>query len=152
MLLATGNIWDMGFDAICVTTNGIVKPNGRLVMGGGIAKEAVERYPDIDDYYGKLVWLRGNSVWVYRKETDDPAIISFPTKHDWRDPSDLDLIVESTDKLVALADRMHLVKVGLPRPGCGLGGLHWRDVAPILEERLDDRFTVVSFKDEDFEI
>lgn len=36
----TKNIFDEQGDAVCVTTNGIVKANGEAVMGAGIAKEA----------------------------------------------------------------------------------------------------------------
>jgi len=41
MIESTGNIWngleDPQVDAICVTTNGVLKRNGALVMGAGIA-------------------------------------------------------------------------------------------------------------------
>ena len=49
------------------------------------------------------------------------------------------------EELVILSDENGYNKVLLPRPGCGHGGLNWeRDVKPLLQERLDDRFIVVN--------
>lgn len=43
-----------------------------------------------------------------------------------------------------MADKFGYSEVVLPRPGAGNGGLEWKDVRPILEEILDDRFTILS--------
>ena len=53
MKIVNQNIFDNlhEFDAICVTTNGVVRPNGRLVMGGGIARMFRNRYKD-----NKIFW------------------------------------------------------------------------------------------------
>ena len=32
----------------------------------------------------------------------------------------------------------------LPRPGCGSGGLDWKDVRPRIEQILDDRFVLIT--------
>lgn len=31
-------------EAVCITTNGIIKTNGRAVMGAGIARQANQKY------------------------------------------------------------------------------------------------------------
>ena len=60
------DIWEVKCDFLCITTNGIVKKDGRLVMGAGIAKEARDRCVDInlDLYLGSLVTEHGNHVFM----------------------------------------------------------------------------------------
>ena len=47
-----GDIWKSDCDIIAITTNGVVKKNGELVMGRGIASQAKQRYPDIPKILG----------------------------------------------------------------------------------------------------
>lgn len=136
-----GNIWSVPADAICVTTNGVVMNNEKLVMGGGIAKEAKDKFPGIDYLLGKYINEWENRCFYLKKF----KIISFPTKHHYKDPSCLKLIEKSCKELIEICDKFNLQEVSLPRPGCGLGGLKWEQVKPILEKYLDDRFTVFSF-------
>lgn len=148
----TENIWEDDLDAVCVTTNGVVNKNG-LVMGKGIALEASNRFPDIAKYFGILVQQQGNFPHIYRNYPliKEFYIISLPTKHHWRDISDIKLIENSIKILVDLANmHSHLKRIGLTRPGCGNGGLSWSVVKPIIEPLLDDRFIVYS-KETDYE-
>jgi hypothetical protein len=41
------NFWDiwLDYDTSCCTTNCVVKSNGELVMGAGIAKQFTETFP-----------------------------------------------------------------------------------------------------------
>ena len=48
-----------------------------------------------------------------------------------------------------MADRFQLRGIMVPRPGCGIGSLSYKDVKPIIEEFFDDRFTIVSFEHEE---
>lgn len=77
-------------DAICITTNGSVKKNGRAVMGRGVAADARTRYPGVDAILASCIRLDGNRVNVlypnitphgeyHPKKT---ALLSFPTKTD----------------------------------------------------------------------
>lgn len=138
MLEISGNLWDIEADARCITTNGVIKKDGCLVMGAGIAKQAMIRYPGIDKRLGELVKLFGN-VPCYLPEIN---IISFPTKNDWRDDSDLLLIEESARALKLLVDAHNFKRVVMPKPGCGLGKLDWKDVRNILLPILDNRFII----------
>ncbi len=134
-------------DAICFTSNGIVKADGSLVMGAGVAKEFAEYYPWLPKVMGHKVKLLGNIphlINYYNFTTYKPAIISFPTKHHWKNPSDLELIKKSASALKKITDTKGYNKVVLPRPGVGLGGLSWPEqVKPAIENILDDRFCVV---------
>lgn len=139
-----GNIFDVECDAICVTTNSIVKANGELVMGAGLAKQFADRYTSLPNDLGVCVYRNGNHVYGFQYSK---TVISFPTKHHWKDPSDLVLIAQSARELVQCADDNNLQKIVLPRPGCGLGQLTWAQVKPVLEPILDDRFYIITPKE-----
>lgn len=142
-----GNIFEVEADAICCPTNGIVKQNGELVMGAGLAKQFAERYLWLPKRLGREVSEQGNVVAVCQVDTTtgEPDVVSFPTKHHWKFPSDLDLIKKSAKALVQWTDHFGWKKVVLPRVGCGLGQLDWEtQVKPVLEEILDDRFYVIT--------
>lgn len=142
MLEAKGNLWNFKADAYCITTNGIIKRDGRAVMGAGIALEALNRFPGIDERLGEYLNSEGNHVYILNYS---PFVVSFPTKHDWRKPSSFSLIKQSAWELASLATDYNWSSVVLPRPGCGLGQLDWNDVRPMLKDYLDDRFTVITF-------
>ena len=136
-----GNLWDF-WDAgewVAITTNGAVRKDGRLVMGRGCAREARDRFPNVDKVLGGLVLRRGNVPHVEH----GARIVTFPVKHHWRERADLDLIRASATALARtwFDDR----RLYIPRPGCGNGGLRWEDVKPVLEPILDDHFVVVTF-------
>lgn len=139
-----GNFWDVykNYDAIVVTTNGILKQDGSLVMGAGIAKDFAIKFPDVPASFGRLVKKYGNRCYILLAHS--PAIISFPTKHHWKDPSDPDLIKSSAELLSTLVEVNNFKKALLPRPGCGMGGLSWSDVKPVLSEFLDERFDIIT--------
>ena len=42
-------------DAICFTSNGIVKKDGKLIMGAGVAKQFRDRFFGLDQESGALV-------------------------------------------------------------------------------------------------
>lgn len=140
MIETVGNLWTYLCDARCVPTNGIIKSDGSLVMGAGVAKAANRRFPGLARRLGELVGSRHGNIPFY---FDDIGIISFPTKRHWRDKSSLELIARSANHLKWIADEHRLSKVALPRVGCGMGGLDWKDVKSVLAAYLDDRFVVV---------
>ena len=143
-----GNIFDLPTrrdctEAICVTTNGIIRQNGRAVMGAGIAKAFRDRFPGIDKNLATHILRCGNvpgDLGVY----EGCLVISFPTKYHWTEDSDLELIGQSAELLVELVNNLELSTVYLPRPGCANGHLSWDDVKPVIEQYLDDRFIIVS--------
>jgi hypothetical protein len=133
-------------EAVCVTTNGVLKNNGALVMGAGVAKEFRDTFSGIDFKLGELVRNCGNNPYVIPAEDVCASfdIISFPTKNNWADPSDMDLIISSARKIVAICDENNYEGlIVLPAAGCGNGGLKWDDVFQNLKDILDDRFMVI---------
>ena len=138
----TGNLWDFrsAMTPVCVTTNGMTKNNGELVMGKGIALQAKQRFPDLAGSLGQAVRMYGNLVFYF----PSCHVISFPTKHDWRNPSDIQLIRTSAAQLVELINIYSFERVYLTQPGCGNGGLGWNLVSAVLTPILDDRFWIVT--------
>lgn len=160
-------IFDPEVDAICITTNGMYRTDGCAVMGGGCAKVAADKWPEIPIRLGKCLKnfltnipfvigaLDKNNKYVeptlklIKDKKIKTLIFSYPTIDNLMDGAKLSLIENSAKELKVLADRFELRGVVLGRPGCGIGSLAYKDVKPILEEFLDDRFTIVSFEHED---
>ncbi len=160
-----GDIWDYYNDNynICIPTNGGVEgvqQSGPAVMGAGVAWQAAERFPEISetlgDYIRKAGWL---GVYELRWH-----IWCFPTKPDWaywrgmpvdekvrishRCPGWLAKSVPGIIEVsLAILNSLHYTtKVDefiLPRPGCGCGGLDWKDVKPLCK-KYGDWLTVIS--------
>lgn len=133
-----GDLWTYLCQVRVIPTNGVVH-KGLLVMGSGVAKDARVRFPHLPELLGRYVSQWGNRAFYLRGE----GLISFPTKSHWRDPSPLELVLTSARQSVELVDKFGIESVALPRVGCGLGGLKWGEIAPLLSQILDNRFTVV---------
>lgn len=152
MIEAYGDLWmyeppdGQQVDARVITTNGQIKSNGYAVMGKGVAYQAVQYFPLIDRMLGQRLKAHGNHVHVFNRSLYNAPydLVTFPTKHDWRDNSSLDLIARSVVELVEYADEYHWRTVVLPRPGTGHGNLQWSEVKHIISGFLDGRFFVVT--------
>lgn len=160
-------IHEDGVDAICITTNGMCLTDGRAAMGGGCAKICADKWPETAFRLGKClknflanvpfvigaIDINGEYVEPKLKMIKERKykclILSFPTIDNLMDGAKYDLIQNSAKELRILVDRFELNGIVLGRPGCGIGSLRWGDVKPLLEKIFDDRFTVVSFDDEE---
>ena len=130
-------------DVVCVTTNGIVKTNGELVMGAGVAKAFATRYPDMPQVLGKKVNANGNIVYQ-GGEDKGTAILSFPTKNHFKDKADLNLIIKSAKRLLSFANKKQWKKIIIPSPGTGLGALSKEEVYEELNKIFDNRFYIIT--------
>ena len=137
---ADDDIWDYhGRAVIAITTSGSLTRAGKAVMGRGVARQAAQRFPELPEELGALLRQGGNHVHPLRD-----GLVSFPVEESaWACP-DLRLISRSANELRQLADREGWHTVVVPRPGCGGGGLEWKEVRPLLDELFDSRFIVVS--------
>lgn len=127
--------------AICVTTNGMISRNGRAVMGAGVAKFVRDNFKDIDLKLADYLEKYGNRVFNLGKQTHNGKeffLFSYPTKHDWKDNSDLDLIKTSAEQTVSLANKLKIDTVLLPAPGCTNGKLDWSKVEKIISPIFRD--------------
>jgi hypothetical protein len=112
-----------------------------------VARQAALRFPDLPTWAGERVNRRGNVVMFY----PPGQLILLPTKQHWRDDANLMLIESGVKWVVGMLSSIvdgappPPCRVVLPRLGCGLGRLSWeRQVKPVLEKVLDDRFVVLT--------
>ena len=133
-------------EAICITTNGIVKKDGKAVMGKGIALDADIHF-HLSDKLGQYLNQYGNRAFnlgVYERYYSKYRVFSFPTKHHWKEDSDITLICKSAEQLVEMCNKFYITKCYIPPVGCGCGKLNWENIVkPWLSQILDDRFIVV---------
>ncbi len=166
MIEVKKDIWHIPCNWLCITTNGILKADGQAVMGRGCALEAAQKFEEVPWELGKLIKRNGNKVQIIKKFTRDEyvpiaepgtfqmsqvviSLIAFPTKNDWKVPSDLKLIERSCQELKQMYDntiraiinskelceRPYKPVIVIPRPGCGCGGLDWEtQIKPLCEK------------------
>lgn len=132
---------------IVIPTNTCIKSNGQAVMGAGLAKQAADRFPGLASGYG--TYLGGfegcNAINIHRPwPVSNHRLVLMPTKHDWRNPSELWMVELVVDYLIQWTSAMtnSLVFV-VPALGCGRGGLRWEDVQPVLDKLPRSRFIVL---------
>lgn len=134
------------YNAIVCTTNTIVKADGTLVMGAGIAKEFAKEFPFLPKEWGRRVKQRGLGLIVTPLK-NGLNLVGFPTKTDWKQPATIELVEASLDELLTVTNIFGWKKVLMPRPGCRNGGLDWhKEIRPLMvdEFELDERFVVIN--------
>lgn len=143
---AVGDLWDFHASGavVAITTNGRVQKDGTCAMLRGCARQARKRFPQLPWVLGQQLMYHGNHVLDLGRR-----IVSFPVEAGPYEVPDLGLIERSSRELVELADYKGWERVVLPRPGCGGGGLPWREVRQILTRYLDERFLVVDREEEE---
>lgn len=143
MIETKGDIWEYHHRQqwVAITTNGFVKSNGHAVMGRGTARQAMEKFPLLPAFLGARIKTSGNHVHCLSRF----RLFAFPVKHHWAQDADLELIRRSTKELAQVVTELGVLKVFMPRPGCGNGRLDWNKVRPILFKHFDDRFVIVKY-------
>jgi O-acetyl-ADP-ribose deacetylase (regulator of RNase III)/uncharacterized protein YwgA len=132
----TGNILDSNAQALVNTVNTMG------VMGKGIALQFKKAYPNNYKAYEKaskneevkvgkmFVTLDSNTT------TGERVIINFPTKKNWRKPSEYKYIEDGLDNLVEVINTKQIKSIAIPPLGAGNGGLNWEKVKKLIEQKL----------------
>lgn len=111
------------------------------VMGKGVALQFKNNYPLNFKLYkeacrtgeiaiGKLFVTVENTVFGER------IIINFPTKTDWRKPSEYLYIEKGLDDLIRVIDKYKITSIAIPPLGAGNGGLNWGNVKKMIDQKL----------------
>ena len=127
-LIRGGNIFDSPLQTI---TNPI---NCAGAMGAGLALQFKRRFPEMfGDYVRRCAagLVKPGEPYLWRGER---RILNFPTKRHWRDPSDIRFVADGLAYLTGAG--REITSLAVPALGCGLGGLAWEDVLPVLKRGL----------------
>lgn len=117
------------------------------VMGRGLALQFKNLYPENFRAYKAVCdkgELKPGGLFVFDRGTLEPphTIINFATKGHWRAQSRLADIDKGLNALRQEIENSGLTSIAIPPLGCGLGGLNWDDVSPLIERALGDLSSV----------
>lgn len=113
------------------------------VMGKGVALQFKQNYPVNFRLYkkaceekkiaiGKLLVVEESSLFGSK------IIINFPTKTDWRKPSEYSYVDLGLEDLVKVISQYGITSIAIPPLGAGNGGLNWDKVKIMIESHLKD--------------
>ena len=115
-------------------------------MGKGLALDFQKKYPGMNIAYKQdcnlglykpgtcRLYHVGNGQWV----------ANIASKDHWKNPSKKEWVVEGIKNLVKelharesfSANGNHFHSIAIPKIGCGLGGLNWKDIRPLVIREL----------------
>lgn len=112
------------------------------VMGRGIALQFKNAYPENYDAYVKAC-KTGNVnpgqpfVFDLGADVHPRYIVNFPTKRHCRNPSKIEDIQSGLEALTAIIQNLNIRSISIPPLGCGLGGLDWAVVLPMIQSAME---------------
>jgi len=131
--ITKGNLLRADVEALVNTVN------CKGYMGKGIALQFKQAFPENFKAYEKVCRaqeLHPGTMLVFRTSMlgNPKFIINFPTKRHWRGKARIDDIRAGLSALLHEVQRLGVGSIGVPPLGCGLGGLDWSEVRPMIEE------------------
>ena len=126
-------------------------------MGKGLALQTKRQFPDVYVLYQDLCRqkkLKMGVPFLYKREQDYEKtllediqsiqtengtrwFLLFPTKNHWRKGSPIEGIEKGLQWLAGNYKSQGIKSIALPALGCGLGGLDWKDVGPLMCKYLN---------------
>jgi len=133
---SSGNILEADAEALVNTVNCIG------YMGRGIALQFKQAYPENFKAYQKACnakEVRPGKMFIYDTGMmlNPKYIINFPTKRHWRGKSRIEDIKSGLSALIDDVKRLKIKSIAVPPLGCGLGGLDWNVVRPMIEKAFE---------------
>lgn len=120
--------------------------NTKGIMGRGIALQFKKAFPDNFRAY-EAACKKGDvelgRMFVFKLSNQQGHwsgprfIINFPTKGHWKANSRIEDIEAGLDSLVQVIKQHEIRSIAIPPLGCGLGGLDWGVVRPMIERALE---------------
>lgn len=131
--ITKGNLLEADAEALVNTVNCVG------CMGKGIALQFKKAFPANFSAYQKACRkkeVRPGRMLVFATGSmlNPKYVINFPTKRHWRGNSRIADIEAGLPALIAEIKKHNIKSVAVPPLGCGLGGLRWADVRPLIEQ------------------
>ena len=138
-------------DILKANTEAIINPvNCVGVMGKGLALDFKKAFPENFKAYKKACdakEVQPGKLFIFETESEkNPKyIVNFPTKQDWREQSKLTDIESGLKALWEWIQTSKISSITIPRLGCGLGGLDWGSVLPLIENTFSSELELQVF-------
>jgi len=129
----TGDLFASGAQTLTNTVNCVG------VMGKGVALEFRRHFPPMYEDYcrrARAGLVLPGQPYLYTES--NPWVLNFPTKRHWRDKARLTDIEDGLRFLREHYREWGIESLALPPLGCGLGGLYWSQVKPLIQQHLGD--------------
>ena len=144
--LAKGDMFFSNMQTFTISVNTVG------IMGKGLASRAKYQFPDVYVHYQDLCRQRKLKMGVpflYKREENFERVLAeetkffvtengsrwfllFPTKSHWKESSPIEGIENGLQWLLNNYKDLKIESIALPSLGCGLGGLDWKDVGPLM--------------------
>jgi O-acetyl-ADP-ribose deacetylase (regulator of RNase III) len=131
--LTQGDILKADAEALVNTVNCVG------VMGRGIALQFRKAFPENFKAYEfacKAHQVQPGKMFMYdlNRLYNPRLIINFPTKRHWKNKSRIEDIKAGLGDLINVVRQQQIHSIAIPPLGCGLGGLNWEEVRPLIIE------------------
>ena len=128
----TGNLFEAtGLDAIA---HGV---NCQGVMGAGIALQVAKLWPDVVPPYRQMClehrFFPGDVFDYVANDGQDTVIYNLATQNRIGPDAKLRYVAWTLAAMLEMAEGDGIKTIGMPRIGCGIGGLEWVEVRMIVE-------------------
>jgi O-acetyl-ADP-ribose deacetylase (regulator of RNase III) len=131
--LTQGDILKADAEALVNTVNCVG------IMGRGVALQFKKAFPANFKAYElacKADQVQPGKMFVHDlNHLHSPRfVINFPTKRHWKSKSRIEDIQSGLTDLITVIQQQHIRSIAIPPLGCGLGGLNWEDVKPLITD------------------
>lgn len=132
-IIEAGDIFDSPAQTIVNTVNCVG------VMGKGLALKYKQRYPQMFHDYQRICnqgLLDIGKLWLYK--TERRWILNFPTKYDWKQPSQLYFLERGLEKFMLTYHKKQISSIAFPLLGANNGGIDPEISMQIMQHYLKD--------------
>ena len=108
-------------------------------MGAGIAKTFDSKFPKMKPYCKRVI--NENNLWypcVIPYFDDNVEIYNLVTKNKYWNKPTLESLRATVRELAYMCNRNNTKHLAIPKIGCGLDKLDWKDVRKVLEEEFSE--------------